>query len=152
MNADSRRVGQTELTQQPKQEPGLIEQTGGCACHAVRFRVTAKPRRVSLCHCMTCRRMHGSAFAAFAMFARDAVEFSGPLQAWQSSPEKRRYFCPTCGSVAYMEEVGNDEVDIPLGAFDQPGLYEPTYELWCCHKEPWLPQHVRTEYEGDRIG
>jgi hypothetical protein len=124
-------------------------QTGGCACGAVRFRVSAEPRRVSLCHCMTCRRVHGSAFGAYAMFARAAVEFSGPIHVWGSSPEGRRYFCPTCGSVAFMEYAGSDELDIPLGAFDNTGLYEPTYELWCCHKEPWLPKGVRTEYKED---
>jgi hypothetical protein len=98
---------------------------------------------------MTCRRVHGSAFGAYAMFARDAVEFTGPVQAWQSSVEGRRYFCPTCGSVAFMEYLGSDELDVPLGAFDNVGLYEPTYELWCRRKEPWLPKGVRTEYEED---
>jgi hypothetical protein len=98
---------------------------------------------------MTCRRVHGSAFGAYAMFARDAVEFTGPVQAWQSSAEGRRYFCPTCGSVAFMEYLGSDELDVPLGAFDNVGLYEPTYELWCRRKEPWLPKGVRTEYEED---
>jgi hypothetical protein len=130
-------------------QSGQAEQTGGCACGAVRFRVTAQPRRVSLCHCMTCRRVHGSAFGAYAMFARDAVEFTGPVQTWQSSAEGRRYFCPTCGSVAFMEYLGSDELDVPLGAFDNVGLYEPTYELWCRRKEPWLPKGVRTEYEEE---
>jgi len=130
-------------------QSGQAEQAGGCACGAVRFRVTAQPRRVSLCHCMTCRRVHGSAFGAYAMFARDAVEFTGHVQAWQSSAEGRRYFCPTCGSVAFMEYLGSDELDVPLGAFDNVGLYEPTYELWCRRKEPWLPKGVRTEYEEE---
>ncbi|WP_027800766.1 GFA family protein [Paraburkholderia dilworthii] len=126
-----------------------LEQTGGCACGAVRFRVSAQPRRVSLCHCMTCRRVHGSAFGAYAMFSRDTVEFSGPIHVWQSSQDGRRYFCPTCGSVAFMEYLGSDELDIPIGAFDSVGVYEPTYELWCRHREPWLPKGVRTEYEED---
>jgi hypothetical protein len=51
-----------------------------------------------------------------------------------------------------MEYVGSDELDLPLGAFDRVGIYEPTYELWCCHKEPWLPAGVRTEYDKDRLG
>jgi len=140
-------TGSAENTQ--SEQSGRGEQTGGCACGAVRFRASEEPRRVSLCHCMTCRRVHGSAFGAYAMFSRDAVKFSGPVQAWQSSQQGRRYFCPTCGSVAFMEYAGSDELDIPLGAFDRAGIYEPTYELWCCHKEPWLPKGVRTEYEQD---
>ncbi|MEC5406092.1 GFA family protein [Paraburkholderia sp. MPAMCS5] len=131
-----------------RKEP--VEQTGGCACSAVRFRVKAAPRRGSLCHCMTCRRVHGSAFGAYAMFSRDAVEFSGPVRAWQSSQAACRYFCPMCGSVAFMEYASSDELDIPLGAFDQVDIYEPTDELWCCHKESWLPKGVRAEYERNR--
>jgi hypothetical protein len=79
-----------------------------------------------------------------------AVQFTGPTQAWQSSRNAQRHFCPTCGSVAFMEYASSDELDIPLGAFDHVGIYEPTDELWCCHKEPWLPKGVRTEYVEDR--
>ncbi|MGF6770983.1 hypothetical protein P3T18_003462 [Paraburkholderia sp. GAS199] len=136
---------------EPVDSTESIGQTGGCACGALRFRVDARPRRVSICHCMTCRRIHGSAFGAYAMFERGAVTISGPTRAWQSSPEAQRHFCPTCGSVAFMDFPARDELDIPLGAFDRPGLYEPTYELWCCHKEPWLPDGVRTEYDEERV-
>ncbi|HZZ10219.1 MAG TPA: GFA family protein [Paraburkholderia sp.] len=129
-----------------------VQETGGCACGAVRFRVSAPPGRVSICHCMTCRRIHGSAFGGYAMFERDAVQFSGPTQAWQSSPGAQRHFCPTCGSVAFMDSADSAELDIPLGAFDRTGIYTPTYELWCCHKEPWLPSGVRTEYGEGRPG
>lgn len=127
-----------------------VEHCGGCACGAVRFRVNAPARRVSICHCMTCRRIHGNVFAGYAMYARDAVQFSGRTQAWQSSPGARRHFCPVCGSVAFMEYLGSDELDVPLGAFDEVGIHEPTYELWSRHKEPWLPKGVRTEYDEDR--
>jgi hypothetical protein len=126
-----------------------IEQ-GGCACGAARFRVKGAPRRVSICHCMTCRRVHGSAFGAYAMFARTDVELFGTTRVWQSSSQGRRHFCEVCGSVAFMEYLGLDEIDLPLGAFDRTGLYEPTYELWCCRREPWLSGDGRTEYRQDR--
>lgn len=123
---------------------------GGCACGAFRCRASGEPRRVSLCHCMTCRRVHGSAFGAYAIFARENVEMSGRLETWRSSEKGRRHFCPVCGSVAYMEYASHAEVDLPLGAFDETGLFEPAYELWCTHREPWLPAGVRTEYPEDR--
>jgi hypothetical protein len=63
----------TEST--PNAQP---EQTGGCACGALRFRVAGKPRRVSMCHCMPCRRVHGSAFGAYAMFAREGSSVYRP--------------------------------------------------------------------------
>jgi hypothetical protein len=125
-------------------------QEGGCACGAVRFRVRAAPRRVGMCHCMTCRRIHGSAFGAYAVFGRDDVQITGATRCWRSSEHGRRHFCPVCGSVAYMEYVDTDEIDLPLGAFDRTGLYTPTYELWCRHREPWLSGGGRTEYPEDR--
>ncbi|SFU26292.1 hypothetical protein SAMN05192563_105127 [Paraburkholderia aspalathi] len=49
-----------------------------------------------------------------------------------------------------MEYLDSDELDLPLGAFDRVGPYEPTYELCCCHMEPWLPAGVRVEYNESR--
>jgi hypothetical protein len=123
---------------------------GGCACGAFRFRARGEPVRVGMCHCVTCRRVHGSAFGAYAIYPRDEVQMQGRLATWQSSDEGRRHFCPLCGSVAYMEFVSRDEVDLPLGAFDETGLFAPDYELWVKHREPWLPQGARPEYEEER--
>ena len=78
-----------------------VRHEGGCACGAWRFTATAEPNRVGLCHCMTCRRVHGSAFGAYAVYAEEQVTMSGVTKAWQSSADARRHFCPVCGSVAY---------------------------------------------------
>lgn len=37
-----------------------------------------------------------------------------------------------------------------LALLTKTGLFEPTYELWCKHKEPWLPRGVRPEYDEER--
>ncbi|MFC0401568.1 GFA family protein [Paraburkholderia rhizosphaerae] len=134
----------------PEAHPQEDIYEGGCACGALRFRAQGVPKRVGLCHCMTCRRIHGSAFGSYAIYEHDDVEWSGATQAWLSSELGRRHFCPVCGSVAYMEYGDRSEIDMPLGAFDQTGIFEPTYELYCCRKEPWLPRGVRTEFDMDR--
>ncbi len=125
-------------------------QEGGCACGAVRFRASGAPKRVGICHCMTCRRINGSVFGCYAIFERNSLAFFGSTQVWQSSLHARLHFCPTCGSVTFTEYTNSSEIDVPLGAFDRTGLYEPTYELWCRRREPWLPAGVRTEYQQDR--
>lgn len=51
---------------------------GGCACGQVRIRATGEPLRVGICHCMTCRKYHGTAFNAFVVFSRDQVTIDGP--------------------------------------------------------------------------
>ena len=121
---------------------------GGCACGAVRFRVRGEPLRAGICHCLTCRKAHSSAFNAFAIFHPDQVQVSGELASWQSSPGYAQRFCPGCGS----RVLGGDgeEVELYIGSFDQPGLFEPQYELWIGRREPWLePLHVR-QYEENR--
>lgn len=134
----------------PATQPQAVVYEGGCACGAVRFRAHGAPKRVGMCHCMTCRRVHGSAFGSYAIYEQADVEWSGTTQAWHSSASGRRHFCPVCGSVAFAEYTDQSEIDMPLGAFDRTGIFEPTYELWCCHREPWLPRGVRTEFNEDR--
>lgn len=124
---------------------------GGCACGAVRFSTRGAPKRAGLCHCMTCRKAHAAAFNPFLVFAPDQVEVIGEVLAWESSPGYRRWFCPACGSRVFAVNAagaGGAEYEISLGSYDEPGLFEPTYESWTLRREPWLrplpgPQHAR---------
>jgi len=113
--------------------------TGGCACGAVRFVARGRPRRVGLCHCTACRKAHAAAFNAFVVFPRDAVEVTGTLTRWRSSPGYERAFCPACGSRVTGGEVDTDEIELSLGSLDEPGRVAPEYENWTEKREPWLP-------------
>lgn len=111
--------------------------TGGCACGQLTFRAHGVPKRVGLCHCMTCRKTSGSVFNAFAIFPADRVTISGESRSWEAVPGGQRRFCPQCGSlVAYSD--GGGEIEIMLGAFDRTDLFRPTYEAWTKRRESWL--------------
>ena len=110
---------------------------GGCACGAVRFTATGEPLRAGLCHCMTCRKAHAAAFNAFLIFARGQVAIEGEMTSWRSSPDYAQEFCPTCGSRVFGWEEG-EEIELYLGSFDEPGLFEPQYEIWVTRREPWV--------------
>ena len=122
--------------------------TGGCACGAARFTARGRPLRVGLCHCLTCRKAHASAFSAFVVFARQQVEVEGELSCWASSASYERCFCPACGS--RVIGLNGDEVELSLGSFDEPGLFEPQYESWVTRREPWLPSLGIEQHERDR--
>jgi hypothetical protein len=126
------------------------EHEGRCACGAVRLRVNAAPREVNLCHCMTCRRIHGAPFSVYAIFPRDAVEVDGETRAWASSETGRRHHCPQCGSPVYLAFDGVDEIEVPTGLFDETGLYPPQYELWCRSAEPWHDAQGRPRHPQAR--
>ena len=109
------------------------EVAGGCLCGAVRVGAAGEPLRVALCHCLDCRKHHGAAFYAAAIFARSAVSVSGETASWRD-----RHFCPRCGSSVFA--VSGEEIELHLGALDAPGRFVPTYEAWTCRREPWLPE------------
>jgi hypothetical protein len=128
-------------------EPDLF--TGGCACGQLTFRAQGRPKRVGLCHCMTCRKISGGAFNAFVIFPVDQVAIAGELRTWSATPESERCFCPTCGSQVFDRDSG-DEIEIKLGAFDQPNLFTPTYEAWTIRRERWLCTPDLLGFPGNR--
>ena len=118
--------------------------TGGCLCGKVRFAASGEPDRVGLCHCLDCRKHHGALFHASAIFSEAAVSIEGETQHYRV-----RHFCPACGSSVFSRS-GN-EIELHLGALDQPDKFRPTYELWTLRRESWLPPFpLDRHYERDR--
>ena len=118
--------------------------SGGCMCGDVRLVASGQPYRVGLCHCLDCRKHHGALFLATAIFPQDAVVISGSTHSFEG-----RHFCPRCGSSVYS--VSGDEIELHLGALDQPDAFVPTYELWTVRRESWLPPFaLASHYEHNR--
>lgn len=118
--------------------------TGGCLCSDVRFVAVGQPYRVGLCHCLDCRKHHGALFHASAVFPHHAVTVQGQTAEYQD-----RHFCPRCGSPVFS--ITDDEVEVHLGALDEPSQFVPTYELWTIRREAWLPPFPKLRsYERDR--
>lgn len=120
--------------------------TGGCLCGKVRLVALGRPYRVGLCHCLDCRKHHGALFHASAIFPQDVVSIEGETRHF-----KGRHFCPDCGSSVFSRS--GDEVEVSLGALDEPDQFAPTYELWTIRRESWLPAfQLERHYERDREG
>ncbi len=120
--------------------------TGGCRCGEVRFVASGKPYRVGICHCLDCRKHHGALFHASAIFPAEAVVIEGAARDYAG-----RFFCPQCGSPVFGRS--GDEVEVNLGALDEPDQFPPTYELWTVRRESWLPPFpVKHSYRGNREG
>jgi len=129
-----------------------MTRTGGCLCGAIRFEARGEPYRVGLCHCMTCRKVHGAPFHAFTIFPLDAVTITGEPASFATSEHGRRCFCPRCGAHVFMREDDTDEIELHLGSFDEPDLFRPGYELWVGRRESWLPAVAPKQYPGNREG
>jgi hypothetical protein len=95
---------------------------------------------------MDCRKHHGALFYAAAIFPQDAVTIAGETRDYHG-----RHFCPRCGSSVFARS--EDEVEVHLGALDEPNQLVPTYEGWTIRREAWLPAFPdMRRYEHGRTG
>ena len=113
--------------------------SGGCACGAVRYRATGKPKWAAHCHCRDCRKQTGAALATWAGFASEHFAFTGAPQAYRSSPGVVRRFCGTCGTpLTYEGERWPGEIHLLAGTLDDPGAIAPGAHVYVAHQMPWL--------------
>lgn len=110
----------------------------------MRLVATGEPYRVGVCHCLDCRKHHGTLFESSAIFPEEAVEITGETREFRG-----RHFCPVCGSSVFART--GDEIEVNLGTLDRPDVFRPTYESWTVRREDWLPTFpVKRSYERDR--
>ena len=121
----------------------MEERVARCRCGGVEARCRGEPVRVSVCHCLSCQRRSGSAFAVQARFARDDVAILGATRTFDSVGDEgnrtRFLFCPACGStIAYTLQSNPDLVAVPVGAFADPAFPPPSYSVYEERKHAWV--------------
>ena len=130
------------------------EQTGGCLCGAVRYRVFGPLRDVIACHCGQCQRWSGHIVAATEV-DRERLEVDGAtaLRWYDSSPGIRRGFCGRCGSSLFWENARETGVSIMAGTLDPPTGLDTRCHIYVADKGdyyriaddlPHHPQHDET--------
>jgi hypothetical protein len=116
---------------------------GGCACGAVRYRLTSDPLFVHCCHCLNCQRQTGSAFVINLLIEAERVELlSGepqPVDAPRDDGSTQRiYRCPRC-QVAVFSEYGGPELRfVRGGTLDDPGSVTPDVHIYTRSKVAWV--------------
>jgi hypothetical protein len=115
---------------------------GGCACGAVRYRLTSEPLIVHCCHCLNCQRQTGSAFVINLLIEADRVELTGqpqPVDVPRDDGSVQRVFrCPSC-QVAVFSEYGWPEVRfVRGGTLDEPAAVRPDVHIFTRSKVPWV--------------
>jgi len=73
--------------------------TGGCACGAIRYEISAKPLFMNDCQCRDCQQTSGTGHGSYLTFPnRAAVKLTGQATHWDkvadSGNVKTRGFCP----------------------------------------------------------
>ena len=118
--------------------------TASCRCGQLTATATGDPVRVSVCHCLSCKKRSGSAFAVQARWPADRVVIEGQSKTWVGTGDSGNrvtfHFCPDCGSDVHYEIEGKFDglVAIPLGAFDDPYFANPSFSVWEERKHDWV--------------
>ena len=129
----------------------MTTRTASCRCGQLKATATGEPVRLSVCHCLNCKKRSGSAFAVQARWPADQVTIEGQskthVMVADSGNSATFHFCPDCGSDVYYENSGKFDglIAIPLGAFDDPYFGSPEYSVWEQRKQDWV------EIVGDGI-
>lgn len=112
---------------------------GGCLCGQVRWRATAPPANVRVCHCRLCQRWTGAPFFARAIFRAEHFAWSGGTVAWPTSARLVRHACARCGTP--MLAAANDppaRIGVALATCNDPDALPPTVHIWTSSKVAWL--------------
>jgi hypothetical protein len=129
--------------------------SGGCACGAIRYKISDEPMVMNDCQCRDCQRRSGTGHGSYLTFAsRAAVKLEGKAAHWDiagdSGNAKTHAFCPFCGSPVYLTFAAMPDLfTVHAASLDDPGQYKPqlvTYSVrghaWD-HVDPALPKFDR---------
>ena len=122
----------------------MTARTASCRCGQLRATVHGEPVRVSVCHCLDCKKRSGSAFAVQARWPSDQVTIEGRSKSFARAADSGNIitfcFCPDCGSDVHYSIDGKFKglVAIPLGAFDDPYFIRPSFSVWEKRKHAWV--------------
>jgi hypothetical protein len=127
--------------------------TGSCLCCAIRFEIAAPLTFAEHCHCSMCRKAHGAAFSTNTVVPTQALRITRGAEAlseYESSPNRRKCFCPKCGSQLFIRRTNRPDVMVvALGAIDGAPSIRPERHVFVASKASWydideagLPQYA----------
>lgn len=119
---------------------------GGCACRAVRYRMTGAPMIVHCCHCRWCQRETGASFALNAMIEADRVVLLQGAPELVHTPSnsgkgQKIFRCPQCRIALWSNYAGAGDKArfVRVGTLDEPDRLPPDIHVFTASKQPWLP-------------
>lgn len=118
---------------------------GGCTCGSVRYRMETAALFVHCCHCRSCQRESGAAFALNAMIEADRVTTSGVAPEMIDTPTdsgrgQRIARCPTCKVALWSHYAGGGAavMFVRVGTLDTPDALPPDIHIFTRSKQPWV--------------
>ena len=85
---------------------------GSCHCGAIRYEAEIDPGGVSICHCVDCQKLTGSAFRLTVAAKEENFRLTAGtpkvyVKTAASGAKRAQGFCAECGSPIYATSVGD---------------------------------------------
>jgi hypothetical protein len=123
----------------------MMDRDGGCACGKVRYRLRDDPIVVHCCHCRSCQRESGSAFAVNAVIEADRVELLGETPERIDTPSdsgrgQAVFRCPDCKVALWSHYGGAGDTAnfVRAGTLDDPAACPPDAHIFVRSKQSWV--------------
>ena len=132
----------------------MSSRQASCRCGQLRATTSGDPVRVSVCHCLDCKKRSGSAFAVQARWPAEKVMIEGRSRSWSKLADSGNrisfHFCPDCGSDVHYVIDGKFAglIAIPLGAFEDPYFVRPSFSVWEDRKHDWVDVSGEVEHSA----
>jgi hypothetical protein len=125
----------------------MVTRRAQCACGQLAAVCTGEPVRVSVCHCLDCKRRSGSAFSYTSRFPVQDVAVSGRsnefVRIGDEGGRATFRFCPDCGvTVCYALDNQPQLIAIPVGGFADPAFPQPAFSVYDVRRHPWVGIHA----------
>ncbi|KAI0551691.1 glutathione-dependent formaldehyde-activating, GFA [Xylaria curta] len=128
----------------------MSTRTGSCLCGSVKILIQGTPVSTNLCHCTSCQKFSGAAYASLAAFKTSEVTYSESepsiMKTYDDTSSEsgrivKRKFCGRCGSsVCGMREGLEEFTIVPIGILDgDKSDLKPAVEFFYKSKINWIP-------------
>jgi hypothetical protein len=115
---------------------------GHCHCGEIAFEAEADPNMMSICHCLDCQRLTGSAFRASIPAEHFRLLRGAPksyVKTADSGNKRRHAFCGTCGTPVFACAVENPQsYSLRVGTITQRAAFSPRRQIWRRSALSWV--------------
>ena len=119
---------------------------GSCHCGAIRYEAEIDPGGVSICHCVDCQKLTGSAFRLTVAAKEENFRLTAGtpkvyVKTAASGAKRAQGFCAECGSPIYATSVGDRPkiYRLRVGTIRQRDELRPSLQIWRRSALPWVP-------------
>jgi hypothetical protein len=117
---------------------------GRCHCGELTYEAEVDPARVSICHCIDCQILTGTAYrVSVPAMAADFHLLSGAPRIYVKTAEsgnaRAQAFCGTCGTPIYASDLQHPAVyNLRTGAIAEHAALKPRRQIWCRSALDWV--------------